>query len=38
VNNRLYGRQIEWNNKGELIYDIDLDIPKEWKNAPKKDE
>jgi hypothetical protein len=34
--NRLYGRQIEWNDKGEVISDIDLDIPKEWKDAPKK--
>jgi hypothetical protein len=38
VKNRLYGRQIEWNDKGELISDVDLDIPKEWKDAPKKNE
>jgi hypothetical protein len=38
VNNRLYGRQIEWNDKGELISDVDLDIPKEWKDAPKRNE
>ncbi|MDR2346385.1 MAG: hypothetical protein LBE18_09990 [Planctomycetaceae bacterium] len=36
VGDRLYGRQIEWNDKGEVISDIDLDIPKEWKNTPKK--
>jgi hypothetical protein len=36
VRNRLYGRQIEWNDKGEIISDADLDIPKEWKNSPKK--
>jgi hypothetical protein len=36
--NRLYGHQIEWNNKGEVVSDVDLDIPKEWKDAPKKDE
>jgi hypothetical protein len=34
--NRLFGRQIEWNDKGEVISDVDLDIPKEWKDAPKK--
>ncbi|MDR2641665.1 MAG: hypothetical protein LBC74_02605 [Planctomycetaceae bacterium] len=33
--NRLYGRQIEWNDKGEVVSDVDLDIPKEWKDAPK---
>jgi hypothetical protein len=33
---RLYGRQIEWNDKGEVVSDVDLDIPKEWKDAPKK--
>jgi hypothetical protein len=36
--NRLYGRQIEWNDKGELISDVDLNIPKEWKDAPKRNE
>ncbi|MDR2172456.1 MAG: hypothetical protein LBP59_20125 [Planctomycetaceae bacterium] len=36
VRNRLYGRQIEWNDKGDVISDVDLDIPKEWKDAPKK--
>jgi hypothetical protein len=33
--NRLFGRQIEWNDKGEVISDIDLDIPKPWADAPK---
>jgi hypothetical protein len=36
VKNRLFGRQIEWNDKGEVISDIDLDIPKPWLDAPKK--
>jgi hypothetical protein len=36
VKNRLYGRQIEWNDKGEVVSDVDLDIPQEWKDAPKK--
>ncbi|MDR1477848.1 MAG: hypothetical protein LBJ00_02790 [Planctomycetaceae bacterium] len=36
VKNRLFGRQIEWNDKGEVVSDIELDIPKEWKDAPKK--
>jgi hypothetical protein len=38
VKNRLYGRQIEWNDKGEVVSDVDLDIPKEWENAPKSNE
>ncbi|MDR3267251.1 MAG: hypothetical protein LBT24_06760 [Tannerella sp.] len=36
VRNRLFGRQIEWNDKGEVISDVDLDIPKPWADAPKK--
>jgi antitoxin component YwqK of YwqJK toxin-antitoxin module len=36
VKNRLYGRQIEWDDKGEIVSDVDLDIPKEWKDAPKE--
>jgi hypothetical protein len=36
VRNRLYGRQFEWNNKGEVVSDVDLDIPKEWKDSPIK--
>lgn len=36
VRDRLYGKQIEWNDKGEVILDVDLDIPKEWKDAHKK--
>jgi hypothetical protein len=36
VRDRLYGKQLEWNDKGEVILDVDLDIPKEWKDAPKK--
>jgi hypothetical protein len=38
IRNRLFGRQIEWNDKGEVVSDVDLDIPKEWKNAPKRNE
>jgi hypothetical protein len=38
VRNRLFGRQIEWNDKGEVISDIDLDIPKPWLDAPKNSE
>ncbi|MDR3267239.1 MAG: hypothetical protein LBT24_06700 [Tannerella sp.] len=36
VKNRLFGRQIAWNDKGEVISDVDLDIPKPWTDAPKK--
>ena len=36
VKKRLFGRQIEWNDKGEMITDIDQDIPKELKDVPKK--
>jgi hypothetical protein len=36
VKNRLFGRQIEWNDKGEVISDVDLDIPKPWADTPKK--
>ncbi|MDR3232686.1 MAG: hypothetical protein LBT46_03300, partial [Planctomycetaceae bacterium] len=36
VKGRLFGRQIEWNDKGEVISDVDLDIPKPWADAPKK--
>ncbi len=28
VKERLFGRQMEWNDKGEMISDTDLDIPK----------
>jgi hypothetical protein len=34
---RLFGRQIEWNDKGEVVSDVDLDIPKPWADAPKKE-
>jgi hypothetical protein len=33
ANNRLFGRQIEWNDQGEVISDVDLDIPKPWVDA-----
>ncbi|MDR3233265.1 MAG: hypothetical protein LBT46_06345 [Planctomycetaceae bacterium] len=36
VKNRLFGRQIAWNAKGEVISDVDLDIPRPWTDAPKK--
>ncbi|MDR1478091.1 MAG: hypothetical protein LBJ00_04030 [Planctomycetaceae bacterium] len=35
--NRLFGRQIEWNDKGEVLSDIDLDIPEPWAGAPKNE-
>ncbi|MDR3109071.1 MAG: hypothetical protein LBU65_05200 [Planctomycetaceae bacterium] len=38
VKNRLFGRQIEWNDKGEILSDVDLDIPKPCADAPKKEE
>jgi hypothetical protein len=38
VKKRLFGRQIEWNDKGEVMSDIDLDIPKELEEAPKENE
>ncbi len=38
VKNRLFGRQIEWNDKGEVISDVDQDIPVPWPDAPKKDD
>jgi hypothetical protein len=38
VKNRLFGRQVEWNDKGEVTSDVDLDIPKPWADAPKKEE
>ena len=34
VRNRLFGRQIEWNDKGEVVFDVDLDIPQPWPDAP----
>jgi hypothetical protein len=36
VQNRLYGRQIEWDDKGEIVSDVELDIPQKWKDAPKE--
>ena len=36
VRNRLFGRQIEWNDKGEVVSDVDLDIPQPWPDAPKR--
>lgn len=38
VRNRLFGRQIEWDEKGNVISDVDLDIPKPWPGAPKSPE
>jgi hypothetical protein len=38
VRDRLFGRQIEWNDKGEVLSDVDFDIPKVWKDAPKTNE
>ncbi|MDR1484419.1 MAG: hypothetical protein LBT09_06310 [Planctomycetaceae bacterium] len=36
VKNRLFGRQIEWNNKGEVISDINAEVPKNRPDKPKK--
>jgi hypothetical protein len=36
IKNRLFGRQIEWDENGKVISNVDLDFPKEWKDAPKK--
>lgn len=38
VKNRLFGRQIEWNVSGDVISDVDQDIPIAWKDAPKNEE
>jgi antitoxin component YwqK of YwqJK toxin-antitoxin module len=35
VRDRLYGKQIEWNDKGEVLSNVDLDIPKTWTDIPK---
>jgi hypothetical protein len=35
VKNRLFGRQIEWDENGNVISDVDLDIPMPWADAPK---
>jgi len=35
VNNRLFGRQIEWTEQGEVLSDVDLNIPQPWPDAPK---
>jgi hypothetical protein len=31
---RLFGRQIEWDEKGKVTSDVDLDIPMPWADAP----
>ncbi len=36
VKERLFGRQMEWNDKGEVISDVDLDIPKPWVNHEER--
>jgi hypothetical protein len=36
IKNRLFGRQIEWDENGKVISNIDLDFPQEWKDAPQK--
>ena len=36
VKERLFGRLIEWNDKGEVVSDVDLDIPQPWPEAPKR--
>jgi hypothetical protein len=34
VKGNLFGRQAEWNDKGEVIFDEDYDIPKQQKSTP----
>lgn len=36
VNNCLQGGQIEWNENGEVISNVNLDTPQPWSDAPKK--
>jgi antitoxin component YwqK of YwqJK toxin-antitoxin module len=36
VKNRLFGRQMEWDENGKVISDDDYDIPQPWADAPKK--
>ena len=33
--NRLFGRQIKWDERGEVFSDTDLDFPQPWPDAPK---
>jgi hypothetical protein len=35
VKNSLLGHQIEWNENGEVISNVNLDTPKPWADAPK---
>jgi hypothetical protein len=35
VRNRLFGRQIEWDEEGKVLSDVDIDIPMPWADAPK---
>jgi hypothetical protein len=37
IKNRLFGRQTEWDEKGKVISNVDLDFPQKWNNAPKRD-
>jgi hypothetical protein len=36
VRNRLFGRQIEWDENGKIISNVDLEFPQQWKEAPEK--
>jgi hypothetical protein len=38
VRNRLFGRQIEWDENGKIISNVDIDFPQKWENAPQKNE
>jgi hypothetical protein len=34
IKNRLFGRQIEWDEIGKVISNVDLDFPQKWNEAP----
>lgn len=34
IKNRLFGRQIEWDETGKVISNVDLEFPKKWNEAP----
>ncbi|MDR0703752.1 MAG: hypothetical protein LBF88_02070, partial [Planctomycetaceae bacterium] len=35
IRNRLFGRQIEWDETGKVISNVDIDFPQKWDDAPK---
>jgi hypothetical protein len=36
IRNRLFGSQIEWDENGKIISNVDLEFPQKWKEAPEK--